>query len=104
MPDAVTRHRIATTRTDAGGNTLPATRTPSVLPGEWLFAPAPSADVHGAIGRDGTEVTPSLYGPHDADVTTADLIEVRGHTYSVVGDVARWEDEGTVINLRRVDG
>lgn len=104
MPDVVVRHRVATTRTDAGGNTIVATRTASTLPGRWLFAPAPSADVHGAIGRDGTEVTPALYGPPHADVTDSDLLEVRGRMYSVVGDVAHWEDMGTAINLKRVDG
>lgn len=103
MSDTVVRHRIATTTTDAGGNTVAATWATQVLPGAWLFAPGPSDDIT-AINRDGVEVTPRLYGPHDADVTDRDRIEVRGHTYRVVGVPMRWEHEGVVVALERTDG
>lgn len=102
MPDTVTRHRITTTTTDAGGNTVAATWDDSTLPGRWLFAP--SSDGVTGPGRDGQQSTPALYGPPSADVTAADQVTARGQRYRVVGHPEHWGTEGTVVHLERVDG
>jgi hypothetical protein len=105
MAEAITRHRISTTTTDAGGNTV-ADEWDIQPIGLGLFAPTPTADVTGD-GRDGTQVLPSVYfeGWHP-DIVATDRIAVRGALYDIVGEPQVWTENpgGTVVSLRKVDG
>ncbi|MGN7133386.1 hypothetical protein ACTHQY_08945 [Rhodococcoides corynebacterioides] len=99
------------------GVVLDAEQNPVTQPGVGfsipgcVIEPLGNAEETGEFGRNGTVTRIKIYapGPSTQPIRPTDVVDARGHTWDIDGDVEQWEDgdpslTGPVITASRSAG
>lgn len=105
--EAVTRRRRVQTGEDRYGAPI-YEPVDEVLPGRALFDPGGSREPV-EVGREPVVTNPKLFFRNQwPDITSDDVLIVRGREYTVQGDPADWRNErdfgGLVVELQKASG